>query len=452
MSAAVLAGTSLAGCAKSTSPSPGGGHPGSSAVQPTASTSAGSAGDNGFSSPAITSSKNPYTYDYGNARDGVGPATPSLERIGTSPSWTDALPGGVYGQPLVVGNQVIVGTEDDEVFGVNGSSGAVKWHFSIGSPVAATTVRSTPGLSGCGDIFPLGITGTPVVIATGATVDEIFVAGEVQRAGTSGWHGVEHVLAAATFSSAGATIRWTREIDPPGAGSTYLIPAEQQRSSLTLSGGKVYVEYGGLSGDCGRYQGYVVGVPAAGSGPTRYFRVPTSREGAIWSTGGAAVGPTGELYVATGNSANESPTQKFDYGDAVIGLSSKAGGFKIDSYFRPRIGGRSTCKTATSARGDPSFCPGEVDLRDRKDPTGRREHRLPARPCGARGARAAVVLRDGLPERRVCVRGERLRSAEREREERHLRLRALPVRHCGARSERHRGSAEVLNGVGRAFG
>ncbi len=289
----------------------------------------------GTAPPAAARTGNLLTYDYGNGRDGVDTVDSSLAAVGKLPAWTRSLPGGIYGQPLVIGNQVIVGTEDDMVWGLNGSTGGIEWHFSLGSPVAATTVRSAPGLSGCGDIFPLGITGTPVIDAahSGQGHSELFVAGEVQRAGTSDWQGVEHVLVAATITRQSATVTWSHEIDPPGAGSTYITAAEQQRSALSLSGGRVYVEYGGLNGDCGMYQGYVVSMAESGQGALQSFKVPTSREGAIWSTGGASISSGGELFVATGNSANTSSGQPFDYGDSVIGLSPDLS--RIDSYFAP---------------------------------------------------------------------------------------------------------------------
>ena len=332
VAAAVVAAGALAGCAPSGSAAPGRRHPGSTSATSTTRSSTAGAGSGTVAAPG-SASQNLLTYGYGNARDGTGPETPSLAGIGNSPSWQQRLSAGVYGQPLVDGHLVVVATEDDYVDAFDTATGKRAWSFSIGNPAQQSAVQSAPTLSSsCGDVFPLGITGTPVI---DAPMNEIFVAGEVQRAGTSGWQGIEHVMAAATFNSTRATIRWVRQIDPPGAGSAYIVAAEQQRSSLTLAAGRVYAEFGGLYGDCGRYQGYVVGLPTTGKASLGYFRVPTSREGAIWSTGGASVGLHGELYVATGNSANESPSEPFDYGDAVIGLTPAAGSLKIAGYFAP---------------------------------------------------------------------------------------------------------------------
>jgi len=270
------------------------------------------------------------TYDYNNARDGLDTADPSFAHL--VHAWTDGtsvISGGIYGQPLVDGSLVIVATEENEVYALNAATGTVAWKFTIGAPARLSVVDTAPTLhSGCGDIDPLGITGTPVI---DTKLGEIFVAGEVQTAGTSDWQGVKHVIVGARFTATSATILWDHQIDPPGADSTYYIPAEQQRSALTLSGGRVYAEFGGLDGDCGLYQGYVLSEPESGVKSLESFKVPTSREGAIWATDGAATNTAGELYVATGNAAN-GPGQPYDYGDSVIGLSPS---LKIDSYWAP---------------------------------------------------------------------------------------------------------------------
>jgi outer membrane protein assembly factor BamB len=110
-------------------------------------------------------------------------------------------------------------------------------------------------------------------------------------------------------------VRWRRVIDPPGADPK----VHQQRAALVLSHGRVYVAYGGLFGDCGDYNGWVVSVPASSSrGALQAFQVPTQREGAIWAPSGPAVDASGNLFVATGNGSS---TNSFDFGNSVIRLS-----------------------------------------------------------------------------------------------------------------------------------
>jgi hypothetical protein len=285
------------------------------------------------------------TYGYNNARDGVDTADPSFAHL--KAAWTDNISGGIYGQPLIDGKLVIVATELDEVYALNASTGKVAWKFSIGQASNTSIIDQAPGLSGCGDISPLGITGTPVI--DGATSD-IFVAGEVQNGDT--WHGIKHVMVAAHFSSTKVEVLWDHQIDPPGHGTTYISAAEQLRSGLTLSDGRVYAEFGGLDGDCGAYQGYVLSLDTAGKA-YKWFKVPTSREGAIWAPDGAATSPSGELFVATGNSAN-GPGSPYDYGDSVIGLSPS---LKIDSYFAPSDWAQRNARDLDLGAGGPIILP-----------------------------------------------------------------------------------------------
>ncbi len=271
-----------------------------------------------------------FTYGYDNDRNGLDADDRSFAHL--RPAWSDGsgvIAGGIYGEPLVDGKLVIVATEDDKIYGLDAATGKAAWTFTVGTPARLATIDTAPTLApGCGDIDPLGITGTPVI---DAAKGEVFAVAEVQTgSGKPTWHGIEHVMVALKFTATSVKLVWRRQIDPPRAGTTYYIPAEQQRPALTLASGRVYAEFGGLAGDCGKYQGYVLALSENGKGSLQSFKVPTVREGAIWAPDGAVTNAKGELFVATGNSSNESGP--FDYGDAVIGLSPK---LKIDSYFAP---------------------------------------------------------------------------------------------------------------------
>ena len=86
-----------------------------------------------------------------------GPVSPrACRRPGSSPSpGPRPLDGAVYGQPLVVGGDVIAATENDSVYAISRATGKTVWRAHVGTPVPQSA------LHGCGDIFPLGITGTP---------------------------------------------------------------------------------------------------------------------------------------------------------------------------------------------------------------------------------------------------------------------------------------------------
>jgi hypothetical protein len=76
-------------------------------------------------------------------------------------NFNGTISGNVYAQPLYIeggpsgGARVIVVTESNNVYAVDAITGTVIWQRNVGAPV-------TSGLP-CGNISPLGITGTPVV-------------------------------------------------------------------------------------------------------------------------------------------------------------------------------------------------------------------------------------------------------------------------------------------------
>jgi outer membrane protein assembly factor BamB len=258
------------------------------------------------------------TYGYDNARSGRDTVDPAIAELSRVPGWDGSLDAGVYGQPLVYDATVYVGTENDTIYAIGAKTGKVIWRLHVGTAPSTSVVDSTPGLSGgCGDISPLGITGTPVI---DTATREIFAAEETEVGGGK-WQDIQHWLVAVSLVTHKEL--WHRQVDPPygNDASHYYIPAEQQRSALTLMGGRIYVEFGGLYGDCGQYHGYVVSVPVPGTGPLASYQVPTRREGAIWGTGGAFVSSSGDLYVATGNGSSNS-VAAFDEGNSVVELSA----------------------------------------------------------------------------------------------------------------------------------
>ena len=210
-------------------------------------------------------------------------------------SWQAHLDGAVYGQPLLAGNRVIAATENDTIYALNASTGQVSWRTHIGTPVPLAELP-------CGDIDPLGITGTPVYDPGNGLVYAV--------AETAGYH---HVLVGVSVTSGAITVE--RDIPAPDGQPRY----DQQRPALTLEDGRIYVAFGGLYGDCGPYRGSVVGVPVSGSGALVSYLVPTAREGAIWGTAGPVAGPGGTLYVSVGNGSVTSTS--FDGTDSVTALS-----------------------------------------------------------------------------------------------------------------------------------
>lgn len=242
------------------------------------------------------------TYHRDNARTGVapesgsgaGPSSPSSLTV----AWQAPLDGAVYGQPLVVGDLLYAGTEQDTVYALDAASGAVRWSRHLGTPARRDELP-------CGNIDPLGITSTMVYDPANHLVLAV--------AETTGGHHTLYGLDATT-----GEVRLARAAEPPMGDPI----AHQQRSALTLLDGVVYIGYGGLFGDCGRYIGSVVGVPVVGSGPETSYAVPTTREGGIWASGGGSVQGDRLLY-AVGN--GESTSGAYDGSDSVLALTPALG-------------------------------------------------------------------------------------------------------------------------------
>ncbi len=228
-----------------------------------------------------------------------------------SAAWTADLDGAVYGQPIVVGGLVVAATEGDTVYGLDRTSGEVRWKSQLGTPVR---LRDLP----CGNIDPLGITGTP---AYDASTGSVFVVAETT--------GGEHTLVALDVLT--GQERWRRSLDVTDRDRN----AEQQRGALAVANGLVYVPFGGLYGDCGNYVGYVTATPVDGGGATASYVVPTSREGGIWAPSGVAVDAGGDVWVAVGNGASTGGT--YDGSDSVLRLAPDLSS-RID-YFAPRSWG-----------------------------------------------------------------------------------------------------------------
>jgi len=236
---------------------------------------------------------------FGGASSRVGAVDPDRPMTSATKGWaSDPVDGSVYAQPLLAGGLVIVATEADTVFAFERATGKQVWRTSLGTPVSGSTLP-------CGNIDPSGITSTPVVDPSGKTVYAApFIAG-------SG--GPHHELVALDVAS--GAVRWRRALDPPGLDPK----VEQVRGALAWSGGRVYVPFGGLFGDCGPYKGAVMALDAGGSGPALSYVVPTSREGGIWAPAGPMVGADGSLFVSTGNTAARGGA--FDGGNAVVRLT-----------------------------------------------------------------------------------------------------------------------------------
>src|SRR5207248_330886 len=171
------------------------------------------------------------TYDGDAARTGIAndgpPQAGSVRKLWTTPS----LDGDVYAQPLLIGNKVVVATENDTVYVLRAADGSIVWKRHLGEPVPASSLP-------CGNVDPVGITSTPVVDVRGG---RIYVVALVQP--------THHVLFALTLAT--GRVAASARVDAESADAA----VHNQRGALTLSNGTVFVPYGGRYGDCGDYHG-----------------------------------------------------------------------------------------------------------------------------------------------------------------------------------------------------
>jgi outer membrane protein assembly factor BamB len=235
-----------------------------------------------------------WTMYHGNpARTGYLPHAHDPQEL--NPAWSQSLDGAVYAEPLVVGKNVIVATENDTIYSLDAATGKIQWKKNVGTPVPQ---KDLP----CGDIFPLGITGTPVY---DPATKLVFAVAEVT--------GPKHTLFGLDIQTGAIKVQESADIPAMDA------RAHQQRAALALYKNMVYVAYGGLIGDCSDYIGTVVGLPTSGQGSQISYRIPTQREGGIWAPSGPVIDANGNIYVSVGNGA--STGEAWDHSDSVLRFS-----------------------------------------------------------------------------------------------------------------------------------
>jgi len=241
--------------------------------------------------------------------------------------------GRLYAQPLYwqppgsSSGIVIVASESNTVAALDAENGRTVWTRYLGTPAPRAAFP-------CGNIDPLGITGTPVIDPANGT---LYLDAMVLDAS-----GPRHQLVALSLADGSIMPGWPIDLGEAlrAIGQSFDSDVQNQRGALALLGHTLYVPYGGFFGDCGDYHGWVVGVPLGD--PHRVIAWRTrGRGGGIWAPGGIA--SDGEsLYVATGNTVGAA---QWADGEAVFRLAPDLphSGGKTD-FFAPadwrRLDGR----------------------------------------------------------------------------------------------------------------
>lgn len=256
-------------------------------------------------------------------------------------AWTSpTLDGIVQSRPLIVGNVVVVATEDDSLYGLSLTTGQFVWTTTdattsdhgqtLGIPEAQTHNNSLPGVNGCGDIWPLGITSN-LVLQNG----DVYAVGEVQTGTTNGADPPDFQMMALNPTDGTVAVSPISIVPTSMKTAPVEIQAEQQRG-LIAANNNIYVGFGGLDGDCGNYHGYDVVVSETGTIVGDLMTTANTNAGAIWATAGGAVDGSGNVYVATGNNTGN-PASGTDYSDGVVEVPSNITGELTTplNYFQP---------------------------------------------------------------------------------------------------------------------
>jgi hypothetical protein len=219
--------------------------------------------------------------------------------------------GPVYAQPLYVTNgpvgkaALIVVTERNEVLALDAGSGARLWTKRLGSPVPRSDLP-------CGNIDPLGITGTPVIDANSRTV---YVAAMTTP---DGGRSKDHRIFALSLDDGSLRPGWPVSVSGMRYGGfSFNSSVQNQRGALLLKDGVLYVPYGGHWGDCGDYHGWVVAVPVTNPRAASAWATE-ARGGGIWAPGGIASDGR-SVFVATGNTFG---AHGWMGGEAIVRLTS----------------------------------------------------------------------------------------------------------------------------------
>jgi outer membrane protein assembly factor BamB len=216
--------------------------------------------------------------------------------------------GNVYAQPLhwhapgSSSGMLLVATEENNVHALDATTGDAIWTRSLGKPVARSALR-------CGNISPLGITGTPVIDEASAAI--------YLDANIADSSGPRHRLFALSLKDGSVVPGWPIDVTDAlrSVGQSFNSRDQNQRGALTILDGMLYLPFGGHYGDCGDYHGWVVGVSLRE--PRRVAAWSTrARGGGIWAPGGISVAGQ-SLFVATGNTLGVST---WSDGEAVFRL------------------------------------------------------------------------------------------------------------------------------------
>jgi hypothetical protein len=223
-------------------------------------------------------------------------------------NFNGTISGNVYAQPLYIeggpnGAMVIAVTESNNVYALNANNGSIIWQRNLGPAV-------TSGLP-CGNINPLGITGTPVVdLASRSLFIDAMIDGNPKK----------HFVFSLNVDTGATNPNWPVDLNATANynGTMFTSNVQNERGGLAIVNGILYVAFSGHAGDCGTYHGWVIGISTNNPSSVRAWAT-AAVGGGIWGHSGVASDGT-NMFVITGNTFN---TQgNWMGGEAIIRLQA----------------------------------------------------------------------------------------------------------------------------------
>ena len=257
-------------------------------------------------------------------------------------NFNGTIAGNVYAQPLYIegganGAMVIAVTESNNVYALDANDGSIIWQRNLGPAV-------TSGLP-CGNINPLGISGTPAVdLASRSLFVDAMIDGAIKK----------HLVYSLNVDTGVTNPGWPVDLNATASynGVAFTSFVQNERGALAIVNGIVYVSFSGHAGDCGTYHGWVVGIQINDPAVVTAWATDAIG-GGIWGHGGVASDGT-NMFVITGNTltltkSGAAVRQLFVYKPArFLAVTSPTTG-------HPLIGSRSTKQIPISAVSVPRW-------------------------------------------------------------------------------------------------
>ena len=233
-----------------------------------------------------------------------------------------------------------VATAHDSVYAFDAANPSANplWKASFLTGAEVTTVPSAD-VGDCCNLYPeIGITGTPVIDPTSATIYVVAKTREVTGAVTTYVQRLHALDLATGIEKFGGPV--VIEATVPGSaddatGGTIAFDAlrQNQRPALLLSKGVVYIGFAAHA-EVQPWHGWMLGYDATSLQQVMVYNdTATGAGGGIWQSGGGpGADAAGHVYFATGNGTFDANTGGISFGNSILKLDTEAA---VLDYFTP---------------------------------------------------------------------------------------------------------------------